>query len=359
MKKVFFLMLSLIVLGAASAKAQVTIGANTDPHSGAVLDLQSTTQGLKLPTVALDNDLTNFKLTLSGTSTKANAKGMYVYNTNTAIGEGVYVWDGNQWLLVKESIGTVPVTSVAIAPTAIDSLTAIPGGTIQLRATISPDNASNKHVTWSIVGGNTHATVDGNGLVTAISNGRAAVRATASNGTYVDISVNVIDINAFGTEVIGSNSYHVARFGTKVWMAENMKNVPAVGTYYTAYNGVGIPDASVNSGLPLPAGERGYYYSRESANVICPTPWRLPTLDDCVEYKSTREDYWLAFNHHALIDPLIARGGEYLSGEWHSWNSARFFVNTNYKANMQGTDVIAWALASTNFCSVRCLRDAY
>jgi uncharacterized protein (TIGR02145 family) len=97
MKKVFFLVLTLIVLSTASANAQVTIGANADPHSGAILDLQSTTQGLKLPVVALSDTLTNFVLPEVGASTKDNAVGMLVYNTNPTYGEGVYSWNGSTW----------------------------------------------------------------------------------------------------------------------------------------------------------------------------------------------------------------------------------------------------------------------
>jgi hypothetical protein len=101
MKKVFFLMLSLMILSAASVNAQVTIGANTDPHPGAVLDLESTTQGLKLPVVALTTD-TLFQL--AGDSTKA--VGMVVFNSNSVMNSsstydiyaGTYVWNGSKWV---------------------------------------------------------------------------------------------------------------------------------------------------------------------------------------------------------------------------------------------------------------------
>jgi uncharacterized protein (TIGR02145 family) len=105
MKKVFFLMLVFVLGIAASVNAQVTIGANADPHSGAVLDLQSTTQGLKLPTVSLSS-LTTFGLPVTAPSTEANAKGMFVYNTNGALGQGIYYWTGTQWTFIS---GPAPV----------------------------------------------------------------------------------------------------------------------------------------------------------------------------------------------------------------------------------------------------------
>jgi uncharacterized protein (TIGR02145 family) len=97
MKKMMLLMLTLFFLSAASMNAQVTIGSAETPHSGAVLDLQSTTQGLRLPNVALDDDLTQFVLPLEGISTKENAVGMLVYNTNPTFSVGVYIWTGKAW----------------------------------------------------------------------------------------------------------------------------------------------------------------------------------------------------------------------------------------------------------------------
>ncbi|MDR0865215.1 MAG: hypothetical protein LBO74_09850 [Candidatus Symbiothrix sp.] len=103
MKKNLFLMLTLIVLSVASVKAQVNIGSDANPHSGAVLDLSQLPTGkelgLLLPNVALNAVLTEFVLPLTDPSTKANATGMMVYNTNPELsgGVGVYVWNGEEW----------------------------------------------------------------------------------------------------------------------------------------------------------------------------------------------------------------------------------------------------------------------
>jgi uncharacterized protein (TIGR02145 family) len=110
MKKMMLLMLTLfMLLGVASMNAQVTIGTDHLPHAGAVLDLQSTTQGLKLPNVALNADPTVFVLPETSADTKALAVGMVVYNTaNVGQGPGIYAWDGAKWL----PIGSNPCTSV-------------------------------------------------------------------------------------------------------------------------------------------------------------------------------------------------------------------------------------------------------
>jgi hypothetical protein len=72
MKKMMFLMLTLLIGSAASMNAQVTIGSDENPHSGAILDLQSANLGLKLPNVALDNDLTVFGLPVTATSVRVS-----------------------------------------------------------------------------------------------------------------------------------------------------------------------------------------------------------------------------------------------------------------------------------------------
>ena len=64
------------------------------------------------------------------------------------------------------------------------------GDTFTLTATVKPDNATDKSVTWS--SSNTSvATVDENGAVTAVSEGTATITATASNGVEASCSVTV------------------------------------------------------------------------------------------------------------------------------------------------------------------------
>ena len=73
----------------------------------------------------------------------------------------------------------VDVTGVELGKTTAN----IPyGGTETLTATVAPDGATDKTVTWS--SSNTSvATVDENGVVTAVALGTATITATASNGT--------------------------------------------------------------------------------------------------------------------------------------------------------------------------------
>lgn len=64
------------------------------------------------------------------------------------------------------------------------------GETYQINYSIMPESASNKNVTWSSSNNNV-ATVDGNGLVTAIAEGTAAISIETEDGNYED-EMNII-----------------------------------------------------------------------------------------------------------------------------------------------------------------------
>jgi hypothetical protein len=114
MKKMIFLGLALIVLSAASAKAQVAIGnspGELTPHAGAILDVQSAPytvgetpyagKGLLLPKVQL-TDVNTFGLTGGD---EDEAVGMIIYQDGDAIDKGIYLWtketgEPGEWKLI-------------------------------------------------------------------------------------------------------------------------------------------------------------------------------------------------------------------------------------------------------------------
>ncbi len=73
----------------------------------------------------------------------------------------------------------IPVSSISVAPS---SKTLEVGGTQQLTATVSPDNAFDRTVTWSTSNGSV-ATVSSTGLVTAVAAGTCTITATANDGS--------------------------------------------------------------------------------------------------------------------------------------------------------------------------------
>ena len=61
-------------------------------------------------------------------------------------------------------------------------------GTLQMTASILPVNATYPNVQWSVANGTGKATIDGNGLLTAYSNGTVTVNAKSMDGSYITAS---------------------------------------------------------------------------------------------------------------------------------------------------------------------------
>ena len=67
------------------------------------------------------------------------------------------------------------------------------GETVQLTATVAPDNAVNKNVIWTSSDPNV-ATVDANGKVAAVGNGTCTITATTEDGSYTAICTIKVEI---------------------------------------------------------------------------------------------------------------------------------------------------------------------
>ncbi len=87
--------------------------------------------------------------------------------------------DENMYFNISITVNAIPVASVSLDKT---SHTMYPDDTLQLTATVGPNNATNKVVVWSS-NNESVATVDENGLVTAIAIGGATISATAADGS--------------------------------------------------------------------------------------------------------------------------------------------------------------------------------
>lgn len=95
------------------------------------------------------------------------------------------------------SAPNVPVSGVTIVQGT--SVTVAPGATTMLSSTVTPSNASNKSVLWTV---NTPsiATVSNDGNVTAVAPGTATVTATTVDGGYID-TISIIVATAAATAV--------------------------------------------------------------------------------------------------------------------------------------------------------------
>lgn len=129
----------------------------------------SLAEGSSLPTNLTLNASTG---EISGTPTTAETSTFTVTATNA------YGFDSKQFTLTIEAVTDVSVESVSLDKTTLE-LTE--GSTETLTATITPNNATNKTVTWE--SSDTRiATVDESGKVTAIAPGEATITVTTADG---------------------------------------------------------------------------------------------------------------------------------------------------------------------------------
>ncbi len=114
-------------------------------------------------------------------------------------------------LVITISGQVIPVTGITVTGAGGASTITTDNGTLQLTAAISPTNATNQAVTWSVVNGTGQATISSSGLVTAVSNGTVTARATANDGSgvvgslVITISSQVIPVT--GITVTGAGGH--------------------------------------------------------------------------------------------------------------------------------------------------------
>ena len=157
------------------------------------------------------------------------------------------------------TIAQVLVTGVSLSPAAA---TIITGNTQQLTATLSPENASNKNVTWT--SSNTAvATVNELGLVTAVAPGTTTITVTTQDGGKMATSAitvnqrsvkNLISNCDTTTGWTSSNSLTVNTVDKK----EGTGCLQSVGAKTDDFKGVFSPP--INTGVTVAAGRLQFWY---------------------------------------------------------------------------------------------------
>ena len=95
---------------------------------------------------------------------------------------------GNVKAECSVTVNPIDVTSITLSQT---SVTLSSGESVSLTATITPENATNKTITWS--SSNTSIATVSNGKVTAVAVGKATITAKASNGLSSTCNIEVIN----------------------------------------------------------------------------------------------------------------------------------------------------------------------
>ena len=162
----------------ASQASEVQVSAGSDGNGGIVFNGKN---GTVYGDVTLQDDLeikSGESLTVGKDASLTVPEDVTLTNNGKIDNSGKLTVDGGT--LTGNVTGDViyKVTGVSLNT---DSLTLVEGGTATLTATVKPNNATNKNVTWSS-DGTSVATVDDTGKVTAISVGSATITATTQDG---------------------------------------------------------------------------------------------------------------------------------------------------------------------------------
>ena len=178
--------------GSDSKELSITISAATSVSvTGVTLNKTSTEltvgQSETLTAAVEPSNATNKNVTWSSS---AESVATVEDGKVTAVGAGeatitVTTEDGNKTATcaVTVAAATVPVTGVTLSQTQESLYSNRTPNTLTLTATVAPDNATNKAVTWS-TSNSTVATVDANGLITAVAPGTAAITVTTTDGSF-------------------------------------------------------------------------------------------------------------------------------------------------------------------------------
>jgi uncharacterized protein YjdB len=191
---------------ASSISVQGVGGANTISNDGGTLQMEA----IVLPDNVADNSV-SWSIGSSGSVATIDASGLLtaahvdelvtvvaIANDGSGISASVNINISNQ-------IPLVLVSAISVQGQNGFTLIYLEGGTLQMEATVLPDTSSDNSVLWSVEGD--AATINENGLLTAIEDGTVTVTATANDGTgikgSIDITVSIlpIDVDEFGRNI--------------------------------------------------------------------------------------------------------------------------------------------------------------
>jgi hypothetical protein len=306
MKRIIFFVLVLVLMSTAALKAQVTIGSQTEPASGALLDLKThtptdsvggptTEKGLLLPRVALQT-INSLAPLYTGVDADVilGHKGLVVYNVKpipNVFTQGIYYWDGAQWVqsgaeavtialpagiingnVLKWDAGTShwttqPDEQGIVTITSPHTLTVGGSGTNAVTLAL-PAGTNGQVLKWVdsawVPGADqvgTPSTGDGVGVatVTPLLNGGLFVNQTGdgTTSTGATATISIADNGVSIAKIAGSA---VATAGTFLKQDGTWATPPDNNTFpaFTSTNGIAITGSGTNAvTLALPAGTNG------------------------------------------------------------------------------------------------------
>ena len=165
-----------ITVTGTSGATTITADNGTLQLTEAIIPVNATN---KTVTWSISNGTGQASISTSGLVT-AITGGTVTASATATDGSGVY-----GTLTITISNQNIPVSGITVAGVGGATTITTNKGTLQLSATVTPSNATNKLVTWSISNGTGQAFIGTSGLVTAITSGTVTARATANDGSGV------------------------------------------------------------------------------------------------------------------------------------------------------------------------------
>lgn len=167
--------------------------------TGGVSEITTQSGTLQMLAEVLPADATNKAVAWSVTAGTGNATitpdGLLAAVKNGTVTVNATSTDGSNivgsLVVTISNQAVIPVTSITVTTVGGANTITNKGGTLQMVATILPENATEKKVTWSVTSVTGDASVSTDGLLAAIADGTVTVIATSTDGANITGSMGI------------------------------------------------------------------------------------------------------------------------------------------------------------------------
>ena len=325
MKK-FLTFAMLLAFAFTSCKKDISVSGVELDHTDVIVGIGRT---LTLTATVLPHDATNQGVTW--TSSNGNIATVDEFGTVKGIEEGeaiitVTTHDGNRTATCRVTVTLiVDVESVELN---IELDTLLIRDTLTLIATVLPEAATNKALTWTSSDTDV-LSVSADGVVIPVGYGSATITVTTVDGektaTATILVTNFCNPNTPGWgPSLGTVSFATDEtwtVGRQIWsdavQASNCSERPAA-----QFVGNDTVTNTFNADCRSLPGQKGDVFSwcavYRFANVLCPAPWRVPTKQDFIDL-----DIALGGTGEGVRDSLLR--DKYISDSY--WGGRLFLIN--------------------------------
>nr|WP_276510136.1 Ig-like domain-containing protein [Paenibacillus qinlingensis] len=168
---------------------------------------------------------------------------------------------------LEVTIKAIPVTGILV--TSEGELTSVSSGkTLQMIAVVSPDDATDRTVAWSIVPGTGNASIDASGVLTGTEVGTVTVIATANDNPDINgtMEVTILPILVTSIDVSSENNITSVPNGSTLQMSEKVLPGNATNAAVTWSVEAGTGTATISSSGELRGTSLGTVIVKATAN---------------------------------------------------------------------------------------------